>query len=63
MLFRYTKNLLELKKRKRIKLVRNINMKKNDDVEVAPGIFQSKEDFEANMAFDEMRDNKLQDEL
>lgn len=30
-----------------------------DDVEVAPGIFQSKEDFEANMAFDEKRDNEL----
>lgn len=29
------------------------------DVEVAPGIFQSKEDYEANMAFDEERDNKL----
>jgi hypothetical protein len=30
-----------------------------DEIEVAPGIFQSKEDFEANMAFDEERDNKL----
>ena len=29
------------------------------DVQVAPGIWQSKEDYEANMAFDEMRDNEL----
>jgi hypothetical protein len=28
------------------------------DVQVAPGIWQSKEDYEANMAFDEMRDNQ-----
>lgn len=28
------------------------------DVEVAPGIYQSKEDYEANMAYDEMRDNQ-----
>jgi hypothetical protein len=35
----------------------------NPDIEVAPGIFQSKEDFEANHAFDEARDNKLQDEM
>lgn len=28
------------------------------DVQVAPGIWQSKEDYEANMKFDEMRDNK-----
>ena len=30
-----------------------------EDIEVAPGIFQSKEDYEANMAFDEVRDNEL----
>lgn len=30
-----------------------------ENVEVAPGIFQSKEDLEANMAFDEERDNNL----
>lgn len=30
-----------------------------EDIEVAPGIFQSKEDYEANMAFDEARDNEL----
>lgn len=28
------------------------------DVEVAPGIYQSKEDYEANMAYDEMQDNQ-----
>lgn len=28
-------------------------------IEVAPGIYQSKEDYEANMAFDEARDNEL----
>jgi hypothetical protein len=28
-----------------------------EDLEVAPRIYQSKEDYEANMAFDEMRDN------
>ncbi len=33
------------------------------DVEVTPGVFQSKEDYEANMAYDEMIDNQLQDEL
>lgn len=33
--------------------------KLSDDVEVAPGIFQSREDYEANMAFDEARDNAL----
>jgi hypothetical protein len=33
-----------------------------DGIEVAPGIFQSVEDYEANMRFDEERDNKLQDE-
>ena len=33
------------------------------DSEVAPGIYQSKEDYEANMRFDEARDNELQDEL
>lgn len=32
-------------------------------VEVAPGIFQSVEDYEANHRFDEARDNKLQDNL
>ena len=30
-----------------------------DDVEVAPGIFQSRNDFEANMAYDTWRDNQL----
>lgn len=29
------------------------------DVQVAPGIWQSKEDYEANMKFDEARDNEL----
>ena len=33
------------------------------DIEVAPGIYQSKEDYEANHAYDEARDNELQDEL
>lgn len=33
--------------------------KNTDDVEVAPDIFQSREDYEANMAFDEARDNAL----
>lgn len=28
-------------------------------VQVAPGIYQTREDFEANMAFDEARDNEL----
>jgi hypothetical protein len=31
------------------------------DVQVAPGIFQTKQDYEANMAFDEWRDNKQTD--
>lgn len=31
-------------------------------IQVAPNIFQSVEDYEANMRFDEERDNKLQDE-
>jgi hypothetical protein len=30
-----------------------------DDVEVAPGLFQSREDFEANVAYDEWKDNNL----
>ncbi len=30
-----------------------------DDIEVAPGIWQSEEDYEANMAFDEERDNNF----
>ena len=30
-----------------------------EEVQVAPGIFQSKADYEANMAFDEARDNEL----
>lgn len=30
-----------------------------EDVQVAPGIYQSREDYEANMAFDEARDNEL----
>ena len=30
-----------------------------DDVEVAPDVFQSREDYEANMAYDEQRDNNL----
>ena len=29
------------------------------DVQVAPGIWQSKEDYEANHRFDEARDNEL----
>jgi hypothetical protein len=29
------------------------------DVQVAPGIWQAKEDYDANMAFDEMRDNEM----
>lgn len=32
-------------------------------IQVAPGIYQSIEDYEANMAYDEARDNELQDEL
>ena len=32
-----------------------------DDVMVAPGIYQSREDYEANMAYDEMRDNEAFD--
>lgn len=32
---------------------------KCDDIEVAPGIYQSREDYEANHAFDEARDNEL----
>lgn len=31
----------------------------NTDVEVAPGIFQSQEDYQANHDFDEARDNEL----
>ncbi len=30
------------------------------DVEVAPGIFQSQEDYQANMDYDEMRDNNME---
>lgn len=33
------------------------------EVEVAPGIYQSKEDFDANMAYDEWRDEQLTNEL
>lgn len=29
-----------------------------EDIEVAPGIWQSKEDYDANMAYDEAEDNK-----
>lgn len=29
----------------------------NDDIEVAPGIYQSKEDYEANRQHDEIKDN------
>lgn len=29
------------------------------DVQVAPGIYQSKEDYDANMAYDSMRDNEM----
>jgi hypothetical protein len=32
-----------------------------DLIEVAPGIFQSVEDYEANRKFDEVRDNELLD--
>lgn len=32
-------------------------------IEVAPGIYQSIEDYEANMAYDEARDDELLDEL
>lgn len=32
-------------------------------IEVAPGIFQSVADYEANVQYDEMRDNELQDRL
>lgn len=31
----------------------------NKDVQVAPGIYQSREDYEANMKFDEARDNEM----
>ena len=34
-----------------------------EEIEVAPGIWQSKEDYDANMAYDEMKDNELRDEL
>ena len=33
----------------------------NVDIKVAPGVFQSLEDYEANMKFDEARDNELSD--
>jgi hypothetical protein len=33
------------------------------DIEVAPGIYQSKDDYEANMAYDEMKDEQTIDEL
>jgi hypothetical protein len=32
-------------------------------IEVCDGVFLSKEDHEANVAYDEMVDNQLQDEL
>jgi hypothetical protein len=35
---------------------------KSKDIEVAPRIFQSVEDYEANHKFDEARDNELQDQ-
>ena len=34
-------------------------MDKEEEVEVAPNIYQSREDYVANMAFDEARDNEL----
>lgn len=34
-------------------------MDKQRDIEVAPGVFQSLEDYEANHKFDEARDNEL----
>lgn len=34
-----------------------------EHVEVLPGIFQTKEDYDANQAFDEARDNELQNNL
>lgn len=33
-----------------------------DQIEVTPNLTQSREDIEANHAFDEARDNELQDE-
>lgn len=30
-----------------------------EEIEVAPGVYQSREDFDANMAYDEARDNQL----
>ena len=35
---------------------------KHDDVEVAPGVFQSQADVDANMAFDGARDNAQEEE-
>jgi hypothetical protein len=36
---------------------------KETHIEVAPGIYQSKEDYEENMRFDEARDNELSDTM
>lgn len=48
---------------KDIKLDYELKKLKDDfeetDVQVAPGIWQSKEDYEANMAYDSMRDNEM----
>lgn len=38
-------------------------MSKDTDVEVIPNVFQSQEDYEANMKFDEERDEDLLDEV
>lgn len=38
-------------------------MSEDTDVEVFPGVFQSLEDYEANMKFDEERDEDLLDEV
>lgn len=34
-----------------------------EDVMVASGLYQSREDYEANMVYDEIKDNQLQDEF
>ena len=40
----------------------SITHKRNQDIQVTPTITQSKGDYEANMKFDEARDEALQDQ-
>lgn len=35
---------------------------RKDDIEVAPGIFQSEEDYQANMDYDAMKDQQAEDQ-